>query len=199
MINLLPPDLKNSYRYAGMNVALRKWVILFLIALTGLGALATYGLLNLSQSAAHYRGEIALTEANFKKENFTATQKQVQDISGNFKLVVKVLQQEILFSQLLKQMGTNIPANTNLTGLTISQAQTGIDISASTADYKTATQLQVNLADPANKIFAKADILSVTCDSNPEKPSAYPCTVVIRALLAPNNPFLFINSKGLKS
>ncbi|HYH36468.1 MAG TPA: hypothetical protein VD706_03145 [Candidatus Saccharimonadales bacterium] len=52
------------------------------------------------------------------------------------------------------------------------------------------------MADPKNKIFSKADIVSITCsDDN----SDYPCTINIRALFAPNNPFLFINNKDAKS
>lgn len=196
MINLLPPALKSSYRYARLNVVLRKWVTVCVVALAGLGIIVTYGLLNLSQSAAQYQREIAQTEAALKKEQAIATQKRVQDISSNFKLVVKVLQQEILFSELLTQMATAVPANASLSALNISQAQTGIDISASAIDYKTATQLQVNLADPANKIFTKADIITISCESNANTTAAYPCQVTIRALFATDNPFLLINDKG---
>lgn len=200
MINLLPTDLKTSYHYARRNVSLRKWVVAFVVALVGLGALATYGLLTLKQSTDQYNKEIAQTKAVFKQEQFAETQKRVQDISGNFKLVVKVLSQEVLFSQLLKQVATTIPAKASLTGLTISQVQGAIDISAVAVDYKTATQVQVNLADPANKIFTKADIISINCDTKPDSTnkSKYPCAVNIRALFAPDNPFLFINSKGTK-
>lgn len=196
MINLLPPELKTGYRYARRNVALRKWVALFLVALVGLGGLATYGLLALKQSTVHYNTEIAATEATFQKENSAATQKQVKDISNNFKLVVKVLGQEVLFSELIQQIAATIPDNANLTGLNINQTQGGIDISANATDYKTATQVQVNLSDPKNKIFTKADIVSITCTSGGQ--SAYPCTVNLRALFAPNNPFLFINNKAAK-
>ncbi len=194
MINLLPPDLKTSYRYARHNVTLRKWVLLFLVALAGLGALGTFGMLTLHQSGVRYQKEIAASESFFKKEDSDGTQKSIQDISGSFKLVVQVLGQEVLFSQLIKQIGTTIPEKANLTGLTISQTTGALDINAIATDYTTATQVQVNLADPANKIFSKADIVSIVCDpgTNPD----YPCAVAIRALFAPNNPFLFINSKG---
>jgi Tfp pilus assembly protein PilN len=197
MINLLPPELKTGYLYARRNVVLRKWIAAFLIALVGLGALATYGLLTIKQSTVHYNNQIAKTEANFQKERSSDIQKQVQDISNNFKLVVKVLSQEVLFSQLIKQVAATIPANANLTGLTITQVQGGIDITANATDYKTATQVQVNLSDPKNKIFSKADIVSVACTPGADA-SLYPCTVKIRALFAANNPFLFINSKGAK-
>lgn len=194
MINLLPPDMINNYRYARRNVVLRNWVVGFVIAFVGLGILATYGLLTIHQSINSNNIQISTTEALFKKEKFSQTQSQVQDISNSFRLVVKVLSQEVLFSQLLQQIAALVPANANLTGLNINQTEGGLDITAETTDYATATQLQVNLSSPNNKIFSKADIISITCGSNNEQNPTYPCTVDIRALFNPKNPFLFINS-----
>lgn len=196
MINLLPPDVKDGYRYARRNVALRRWVIACVIALLGLGIITTYGLLVLRQSTNHYKHKIAASEARFQAEDFTGTQAHVQDISNSLKLVVKVLGKEVLFSQLIKQIGASMPANANLTGLDINSVQGGLDITANAIDYKTATQVQVNLADPANKIFDKADIVNIKCDGTGTADQTYPCQVTIRALFTKDNPFLFINSKA---
>ncbi len=125
MINLMPPDLKSGYVYARRNVVLRKWVAIFLVAFIGLGALATYGLLTLQQSTDHYQHQNAVAEAEFQEEKSSATQKQVQDISNNFRLAVKVLSQEVLFSQLIKQIAATIPNNANLTGLSIPKRRAG--------------------------------------------------------------------------
>jgi len=194
MINLLPPDLKNGYRYGRRNVVLRRWVALCVLAFVGLGLISTYGLLSLHQQTKHYNDQIASTQTLFQKENFSGIQAQVLDISNSFRLVVKVLGQEILFSKLIQQIGAAMPANANLTSLNIIQVQGGIDITAEATNYNTASQVQVNLADPANKIFSKADIVGIKCDSSNN--SGYPCSVDIRALFAANNPFLFINSKA---
>jgi Tfp pilus assembly protein PilN len=196
MINLLPPELKTSYRFAHRNVKLRRWVILFVVALFGLGVISTFGLLTLQQSSTHYKNEIASSEAYLRKQKFKETQSHVKDISGSFKLVVQVLSQEVLFSQLLKQIATTMPNNAYLTQLSIGQTKGAIDLTAQTSDYKTATQVQVNLADPANKIFSKADILNITCNGTNILDPRYPCQINMRALFADNNPFLFINSKG---
>jgi Tfp pilus assembly protein PilN len=195
MINLLPPDVKSDYRYARLNVGSRRWIILCLLAFVGLGIITTYGLVSLHRSTVDYDHRVATTETLFKQENFSGTQQQVQDISSSFKLVVKVLGQEVLFSELLKQIAASIPANANLTSLNINQSQAAIDITANATDYNTATQVQVNLADSRNKIFSKADIVNVSCGASATNPR-YPCTVNIRALFAGNNPFLFINSKA---
>jgi hypothetical protein len=195
MINLLPPDIKSSYHYARLNVGLRRWVLLFSLALVGLGIITTYGLVSLHRSTVDYNHQIVASQVLFRQENFDGTQKQVQDISNSFKLVTKVLGKEVLFSQLIKQIGASMPDNTSLTGLNINQVQGGIDITAGAPDYKTASQVQVNLSDPANKIFSKADIESINCQaSNP----TYPCIVTLRALFTKDNPFLFINSKAVK-
>lgn len=195
MINLLPPEVKTSYRYARSNVVLRKWVFMFVIALVGLGLIATYGLLTIQQSSRHYEKEIAASQAVFEKEDFDGTQKRAEEISSSFKLVVKVLEQEILFSKLIQKIATTIPRGANLTGLTINQGQKAIDVTANAVDYATAAQVQVNLADTNNGIFSKADILSINCSSKSESgvPSAYPCTVNIRALFSNTDSFLFIN------
>jgi Tfp pilus assembly protein PilN len=198
MINLLPSDVKDGYRYARRNVILRHWIALFAIALGGLGVIATIGLVTLQGSITHYDNQITASQKLFEEENFAGTQAEVQNISNSIKLVVKVLGQEVLFSQLIKQIASAIPANANLTGLTINQTQGGIDITAVATNYATATQVQVNLADANNKTFSKADIVSVTCGGTNATNPRYPCTVNIRALFASNNPFLFINSKGTK-
>jgi Tfp pilus assembly protein PilN len=198
MINLLPPDIKTGYIYARRNVGLRRWVVIFALAFIGLGAITTYGLLSLKQSSVHYNKHIAHNQSVIQKEHFNETQDKIKDISGSFKLVVKVLGQEVLFSQLLKQIAATIPARANLTSLNIAQTQGAIDLSAIAPDYNTATQVQVNLADPHNKIFSRADIVSINCGSTTALVPGFPCSVNIRALFANNNPFLFINGKAAK-
>lgn len=194
MINLLPPAIKSGYKFARVNVILRRWAIFTLIALLGIGALATYGLATLHQSTAQYRSQIASTQQMLDKDHYVQAQHQVQQISNSFKLMVKVLSQEVLFSELMQQVATAIPYNANLTGLNISQFGGAIDITANVLNYPTASQLQANLSNVGNKIFVKADLENVTC--NPNATTVYPCTATIRALFAPNNPFLFIHSNG---
>jgi Tfp pilus assembly protein PilN len=195
MINLLPAELKSSYQYGRRNVVLRKWVIMCAFALIGLFAIATYGALSLHQTTVKYQQQISDAQSQLQKDNYAGTQAQIQDFSNSFKLVVQVLGNEVLFSQLLKQIAATLPTKATLTNLNISQTSGGIDITANAPDYTTATQVQVNLSDPANKIFSKADIQNINCSSGNASSSGYPCTVNIRALFASNNPYLFINSK----
>ena len=200
MINLLPADLQESYRYAYRNLRLLRWIITLAVSFAGLCIISTAGLIYMRQTAQHYAPQIAQAQSSLQQQDVASVQSQVKTISGNLRLAVQVLSKEVLFSKLLEQLAAVMPNNAVLTDLTITQAQSAVNITADTTDYNAATQLQVNLADPANKIFSRADIVSIICTSNTGTDDAtqahYPCTVTIRALFAQNNPFLFINSTG---
>jgi Tfp pilus assembly protein PilN len=199
MINLLPPELKQEYHYARRNTSLWHIVGLFGVGLFGLMLLCALGVIYLNQTTSSFKSQAKIAAQSLVDQKQNEVEKTVQGISSNLKLAVQVLSQEVLFSQLLKQLAVSIPANANLTGLSITDVRSGVDITARTVDYNTATQLQVNLADPANKIFAKADIVSITCVEPASGSSTkYPCTIVIRASFVKDNPFLFINNRVKK-
>lgn len=201
MINLLPPELKQGYKYARFNRHLMHWIVAFVIAIAGLAVITVSGMLFMQNSIDSYKTKIATEQSQLASQNLTGVEAQVATISNNLKLMVKVLSKEILFSKLLTRLGTITPSNVELTSLSISQSESAIDITAQSTDYNAATQLQANLTSPTNQIFSKADLVSVTCTSgalqiaNPK----YPCTVNIRAEFTNNNPFLFINASGQKA
>lgn len=200
MINLLPPEVKSGYHFARRNVILRHWVTAFLVALVGLGVLGTYGLLALHESTMSYNGQVVAAQATLQKEQLNQTKRQVEDMSNSLKLAVQVLSNEVLFSKLIQQIGAVMPSGTVLTGLTIGQVQGGLELTAQSTDYTAGTQIQVNLADPTNKIFSKVDIESIKCGgaTDATAQSIYQCKVQLRALFNADNAFLFIN-QGKKS
>ncbi|HSH55275.1 MAG TPA: PilN domain-containing protein [Candidatus Limnocylindrales bacterium] len=198
MINLLPDTLKDQYMYGRRNFTLRRWAIALSCGLLGSVLIALAGMAYLQMSIDSYSQKVGSTEQALKAQKLVETQKRSEEITNNLKLVVNVLSKEVLFSQLLKQIGSVTPQNVNLTDLSISEVAGGIELAAVSADYTSATQLQVNLEDPHNKIFSKADILNISCASGSASDRRYPCTLRIRALFAEDNPFLFINQKAVR-
>ncbi len=199
MINLLPPGTKQDFLYARRNTKLLRWCVTIMFVIGGIIVLIGFGYLYLNKSMNAYASQLDDTTQQLKLQKVDETQKRVQDISNSLKLVVQVLSREILFSKLIQQIGAAMPENTVLTNLQINKLQGGLDLSAQAKDYKTASQIQVNLQDPATKIFSKADIINITCnnDGTGTLNSKYPCQVQIKALFNSNNTFLFIN-KGTK-
>lgn len=198
MINLLPTQMKDGYRYARRNHYLLRWVAALTFGLLGAAALVGVGYFYLHQTTKHYENKIALAEADLKGKKFTEVQKEVSDISNNLKLAKQVLSKQVLFSELLKQLGMLMPKDTRLTGLSISQTTGAIDISAKAKTYTAATQIQVNLTASDNKVFSKADIVSINCGTA-SPGDIYGCSVTLRALFAPNSPFMLIGDATQKS
>jgi hypothetical protein len=199
MINLLASKSKEDIMYARRNTKLLRYCVLALFVIAGIIAISLSGLFYMKQSQKQYAAQIARTEAQLKEQNLEETQKKVESISNNLKLTTQVLSREILFSKLLKQIGSVMPANTSLTDLKIGKTEGGIDLTAIASNYDSATQIQVNLSDPANKIFDKADIINIVCNTNNILDPRYPCTVNIRARFIKDASFYFIAPKGTKS
>lgn len=197
MINLLPPETKQSILYARRNTQLRKWAFALCLGIIGVVGIAGAGHMYLQQSIQTHAVQVQQGKEAFKTQNLEETQKRVQDLSDSLKLVTQVLQREILFSKLLSQTGAALPGGSVLTDLSINKVQGGIDLRAATTDYQTATQVQVNMQDPGNKIFEKADIVNIQCTTpkpgNNVLQNRYPCTVQLRALFAKNNSFSFLS------
>lgn len=192
MINLLPTDVKLDTLYARRNTGLFRWSTALLIALFGVLIIIATGYLYLERAIISERKTVDTAQANINQKEVADTQKKIEEISSNTKLATQVLSKEVLFSKLLRQLGAALPANTALAQLQIDQLQGGITLAATASDINSATQIQVNLQDPTNKIFEKADIDSIEC-TEPTADSIYPCTVQIRALFAKDNPFLYIS------
>ena len=199
MISLLPPDIKQNISYARHNAKLARWLSALGLGIAGTAVVVLFGLFYMQQQTTSLKNQVKLTTNELNAQKLPETQKQVEDISSSLKLVVQVLSREILFSKLLKQIGSSIPAKASLTGISLSKISGGIDLTAIAADYNTATQVQVNLKDPKNKIFDKADIVNITCSSASATDPRYPCTVTIRAQFTANNPFLLINTTTAKA
>lgn len=197
MINLLPTDVKQNIIYARRNTSIRSWITACLGALICIGLVVGAGQFYMKQSADKYAKQLAIGQEQLKAQKLEETQKQIDEVSGNLKLVVQVLSRAVLFSKLLGQVGSALPNGSVLTNLSISnKVQGGIDLSFASTDYQTGTQVQLNLSDPNNKIFEKADLVNIQCTESPATPTKYPCTLQIRALFAKNNSFSFISTNS---
>ncbi len=187
MINLLPPEQKTALLYARRNTLLARWLAGLLGTFVLITVTVLFGSVYLKTESKRYAHISEGTRQELKDQNLEETQAKVQNLSGKLKLISQVLSQQIIFSGLIKQIGAVMPEHAVLSNVDISKVAGGIDLTANTSDYTTATQVQVNLTDPSNKLFDKADIVSVNCNGSIPN---YPCTVVLRALFLKNNPYM---------
>lgn len=219
MINLLPKAQRDSIMYARRNTKLLHLCIAAVFVIILIVSMWGFGYFYIAKTSREYSKSIAQKQTDLKAQNLEETENRIETFSNNLKLILQVLEQEVLFSKLLRQVGAVMPAGSILSNIEISEVEGGIDLSASAKDYDTATQIQVNLQDPNNKLFDQVDIVSVSCSTRSDQEEAdqpannqaenelipedndedYPCTVNLRALFSEENPYLFINKSEDKS
>jgi hypothetical protein len=193
MINVLPPELKKEYSYARRNAGLLRMAGWIGVGLAIMALIIAAGLVYLQQSANDYKDLAAATNSRLESQDLAGVQKEAKGISDDIKLAVQVLEREVLFSQLLSRLAQVTPGGVTLQTITLTELQGGLDITAKSVDIPSATQLQVNLSDPANNIFEAADLVNTNCAPSDDK---YRCTSVIRAQFTPDSPYYFIASPG---
>jgi hypothetical protein len=194
MINLMPQEMKTTLVYARRNLVLVKWLAAVFVGLVGIGAVIMAGNFYVDHSTKLYAREVESRKTQLSAMKLEETKKRTEEISGNIRLALQVLSRQVIFSELLKQIGAVMPTGSSLQSLSINRLEGGLDLQAIAVDYQTGTQVQVNITDPANKIFEKADIISISCQTENLSNPKYPCLVSIRALFAKDSPFVFTNT-----
>lgn len=194
MINLLPSDMKTSLSFAHHNTKLVKVIVGLGIGIVGIFIILLGGFIYLHQEVNSAKTSVKDTETFLKQQHEPETIAQVQDISSSLKLVVDVLSQEILFSKLLRQVGSVMPPNTVLQDLSLSNELNGsIALKAGAKDYNSATQIQVNLEERPDSVFAKVDLENISCKSDQDIDPTYPCKASLIAVFKKDNNFTLLN------
>lgn len=192
MINLLPPAETENILYARRNTRLLKWITVVCISIVGVVVIVGAGQIIIKRTSDQVSRQVEAGKQSLKVQKLDETQAHVEDISASLKLVTEVLSRQVILSKLIPQIGAVLPSGTALTSLQLNKLEGGIDLTIATTDYEKATQVQVNLADPENKLFSKADINNIDCAARSDDPR-YPCQTTIRALFVDDNPFSFLN------
>jgi hypothetical protein len=192
MINLLPPERAAQIRYGRSNANLRRWLFAAAAAIAGLAIIIVSGMFYINQQSKDLQSNIALGKQQLTNENLTQVQSDAKGISSDVKLINQVLGREIRFSDLMLHIGKVMPSGTILSGLTLTNVSSAVDVSANALDYNSAAQIAVNLSDPGNNLFAHVDIVNITCQHD-HPTSPYPCTAIYKALFSKTATNSFLN------
>lgn len=199
MINLMPPDAKQSIRYSRLNTHLLHWTFGSLAIIIAMVATVILGGFFIDNAKSHLNHSIEGSKKTIADQKLEQYQKQAENISDGLKLIVQVLSKEVLFSKLLQQIGSVMPEGAILGDIQLSNSVNGaIDLTANALDYKAATQVQVNLQDQKNNLFEKVDTQSINCNDGGQQNgsttvnSKYKCQIIVRALFKPNATVTFL-------
>jgi len=120
MINLMPDDAKKEIRSARANVILTRYIIVILLAFVFLVLLlaGSYVVLTQTKNSAQQ-----LIDANgTKAEVYSTTKAQVDALSSSLSETKTLLNQEVLYSNVLVNIGQHMPEGTVLSGITLDTA-----------------------------------------------------------------------------
>lgn len=198
MINLLPPDVRRDINFARHNTQIIRYIIGCLLGFIGVLILALSGKIYLHKNIDTYKATLETNRQQQQLQKQEETLTKVKDIQNSVKLVVDVLSKDILFSKLLPQVGAIMPPGTVLENFTLSTEsdQAAFEITARSKDFESASQIQVNLEDNSNKLFEKADLVDISCQSVSETTDLYPCKTTLKVLPSNNSQFLLIPNGG---
>jgi len=198
MINLLPSEIKQEIFYSRRNRTLGYWIIAIILVSAGIGVMTVFGQLFINRNVHDLQSTAKITQSRISSQNLASTQKDIQTLSNNFKTVTQLLGKQLLFSKLFVKIGSIIPTGAILNDITLSNSDSSIDINIAAINRASATQAFVNISDPKNGLFDKADLVSVNCvektASSSVTESKYPCTTVIKVVMKADSSYYFLNS-----
>ncbi len=158
MINLLPPEIKESRLYAFRNRSLIRSTAFMVFALLILGSMLGYGYFDLNHTANVISEETKQKQAQLG--DIAAIEKEAQTLADTISTASTLLEREVKFSELITQIAGLMPEGAALTSLRLTGDKTlPLEITASLTGIEQAPTLQKNLI--TSELFEAADIQEV--------------------------------------
>jgi Tfp pilus assembly protein PilN len=158
VINLLPHNLRSERRYGRLNILIVKQLVgLLLIGVLAVGVMLS-GLQITADDEKFLDNSIAIKTDIYNEIKIYET--QANDLKSDVATIEKLFEREVQFSKLLVEIASSIPVGAQLTGLSLTGANTApLQITADTTTQELAGTLRRNLVDSG--VFESADLQSV--------------------------------------
>ncbi len=120
MINLMPDDTKKEIRSARVNVILIRYIVVILLAFGFLLVILGVSYVVLTQTKASAQRLIEVNQT--KAAVYSTTKTQVDALSSRLLETKSILDQEILYSNVLVNIGKQMPVGTVIDNISLSTA-----------------------------------------------------------------------------
>lgn len=198
MINLLPPEAKEEALYGRRNRRLVFVAVGIFGVMFAMAALTVFGQFYLSRSEKQYINSGQVVEQRIKDQKLEDSQKGLETLSSNFKTASQILSKQILFSRLLPKFAEIIPKGAYVKQISIDDNDTFLQFDIAAQSREVANQAYINVSDPKNGLFDKADLLEIACTeaglkNQTQTENAPPCRATVKALFKSTSPYLLLN------
>jgi Tfp pilus assembly protein PilN len=187
MINLLPPEYKQTRKFARRNARLVRYIVSAAVGLTTVLLVTTGGFWYINLVLTDIQSQKSTLNERLSTENINASIQEFDGLAQRTKSILQILQKQVLFSKLIQKIAPVLPQGATLQDISLSDNDTALTLNFSLPTRESALTLQSNLQDPANELFEKADILSASCTTSGLDSV---CGAEIRVLIGNTSQFL---------
>lgn len=171
MINLLPPDVKGSLKFARLNVSVIEYAILVIATTVSLIGILLFG------HTLASREEVLLTNlVEDKRANLSQYDDELakaKALDKRIDTIEALLEREIIFSKLLPAIGALVPPGANINGLELdTEDGNSLKINGQSTNQSGPSVFRENLAR-SEKLFTRADIVSINLVKSDTGPDVY--------------------------
>lgn len=193
MINLLPPDVKESIRYGRKNRLLIGWITAFCVLLCLVLLLTVAGTFYVKAAANSYGKKVDSAKMRIQQQNLENAQKDAEKFSSDLDTVVKILSDQLLFSKIIRSTGSVLPNGVTLKEINYDSKDSTMTLDILAPSEAAASQTLVNITEGNAKLFSKADLVQVQRADNGV---GYNANIV--ALINKDSEFFFLNNVNKK-
>jgi Tfp pilus assembly protein PilN len=191
VINLLPSDIKQSIAYARKNSVIWLWVIILWIFLLLIALVISFGIFFINQRANNLNRLVTISDQRVNDQQLKEYQQKAEVFSNDLNTAVKLLEDQLLFSKIIKTIGAVLPPGVTLGTLDYSVEDEILTLNIEASNQRLITTAFENISNGktiSQDLFTKADLLKIDC--NPDEGL---CTGSIVVLLNKNSNFYLLN------
>jgi len=155
MINLLPEDVKNNFYYGRKNSQVISWLTTVLFGIAMLLVVAAIGRLTIQTARNQTVVQKQAVEDQLKNANYDTINGQYSEFVDGLGNVKKLYQQQVLYSRLIRKLGTLLPPGTKITNISIGDKDRAISLNFDNEVEGMGPTIQLNLTDQGKQIANK--------------------------------------------
>lgn len=159
MINLLPTNVKEDFSYGRRNSQIISWLLTVLFGIAILLIVATVGRLTIQTARNQAVVQKELIEQQLVSSDFKTTNDEYSEFVDGLGNVKKLYQQQILYSRLIRKLGTLLPPGAKLTSISIADKDRAIGLNFDNDTDGLGPTIQLNLTDQSKQVADKTSRL----------------------------------------
>jgi Tfp pilus assembly protein PilN len=159
MINLLPEEMKEDFHYGRRNSQIIRWLMTVIFGILMLLVVAAIGRLTIQTARNQTLAQKQVVEDQLKTADFDTINGEYSDFSTGLSNVKKLYQQQVLYSRLIRKLGTLLPPGAKITNISISDKDRAVSLNFDNDSEGMGPTIQLNLTDQSKQVANKTTLL----------------------------------------